>query len=98
MVLIALKSSDSADESDDYTTPLPYGSDGMQTHKTMYIIFAVALILLSCHSWLVIFALYKYDSNHENRIVDDVIAAAVSKYPPLQNVTTIDDGIRFTYK
>lgn len=98
LVLIIFKSDDLADESGDFTTALPDASEEIETHKTMFIIIAIALIALSCHSWFVIFALYKHDSNHENKIVDDVIASAASKYPPLQSVATVDDGLRFTYK
>lgn len=97
VVLIFLKSNDTADEGGDYTTVLPVDAGEMENHKTMYIAIAIGLVALSVHSWLVIFALYKHDSTPENKIVDDAIAATMSKYPPLQNVSTIDDGIRFTY-
>lgn len=98
IVLIFLRSSDKADENGDYTTALPDDANQMEHHKTMYAAMAIGFIALSVHSWLVIFALYRHDTTTpENEMVDDAIAATVSKYPPLQNVATVDDGIRFTY-
>lgn len=87
----------------------PKKDDLMKRHKTLYTVVAFCFILLNCHAWLVIFALYKQDSCSENKIVDSAMAVAVANYPPLQNVATvvdsmqtsvtkIDDELRFAYK
>lgn len=87
--------------------------DPMKRHKTLYTIVAICYILLSCHAWLVIFALWKQDSSAENKIIDSAIAMAMSNYPTLQSVASIDrtgidssmqssarkidDGLRLSY-
>lgn len=101
--------SDTTYDGDEFTTPHEKTEDPMKRHKTLYTLVAVLFILINCHAWLVIFALYKQDSSSENKIVDSAMAAAISNYPPLQNVSTgvdsiqssvtkIDDGLRFAYK
>lgn len=101
--------SDTTYDGDEFTTPNEKSEDPMKRHKTLYTLVAICFILMNCHAWLVIFALYKQDSSSDNKIVDSVIAGAVANYPPLQNVATvvdsidtsvtkIDDGLRFSYK
>lgn len=85
------------DDNDDFTTPMSNENDEMRMSKTMYIAIAIAVIAITIHSWLVIYALYKHDSSFENKI-DDAVKAAISNVPPLQNVASVDDGIRFTYQ
>lgn len=104
-----VQASDTTYDLDEFTTANEKNEDIMRRHKTLYTIVAIFFILLNCHAWLVIFALYKQDSTSENKIVDSAIVAAVSNYPPLQNVasavdsirsssTKIDDEMRFAYK
>lgn len=101
--------SDHTWDGDEYTTANEKKEDPMKRHKTLYTLVAICFIIMNCHAWLVIFALYKQDSSSENKIVDSAIAGAVLSYPPLQNVATvvdsldssvtkIDDGLRYAYK
>lgn len=101
--------SDTTYDIDEFTTVNEKNEDIMKRHKTVYTIVAICFILVNCHAWLVIFALYKQDSSSENKIVDSAIVAAASNYPPLQNVasavdsiqssvTKLDDGMRFSYQ
>lgn len=104
-----VNASDTTYDGDEFTEAHEKKEDPMKRHKTLYTLVAICFILLNCHAWLVIFALYKQDSSSDNKIVDSAIAAAVLNYPPLQNVATavdsiessvtkIDDGLRFSYK
>lgn len=104
-----VNTSDTTYDGDEFTAANEKKEDPMKRHKTLYTLVAICFILLNCHAWLVIFALYKQDSCSDNKIVDSAIAAAVLNYPPLQNVATavdsiessvtkIDDGLRFSYK
>lgn len=104
-----VSASDTTYDIDEFTVAHGKAEDPMKRHKTLYTFVAICFILLNCHAWLVIFALYKQDSCSENKIVDSAIAAAVSNYPPLQNVATVvdslelsdtknDDGLRYSYK
>lgn len=91
------KTNDDGSSGDVDSTPMPDENDDMRMSKTLYTAIAIALIAISVHSWIVIYALYKHDSSFENKI-DDAVKAAISNIPPLQNVASVDDGIRFTYQ
>lgn len=94
-----IDSSESHDDNDEngFTTPMSEQNDEMHMHKSMYIALAIGFLAISAHSWIVIYALYKNDSSFENKI-DDALNVAVSNYPPLQNVATIDERVYYTYK